>query len=200
MFLNNKNFNIILAGVGGQGQITLKKILAWTCLFEGLDFKASELHGLAQKGGSVAVHLRIGKQVFSPLVRKGGADLILGMDRLETARNIIYANKKTIFLVNDFFAPFFQLQSFSKEEFLKIVSSYCKKIFLTPASEICQQEFKSDLYAGVFLLGYGYGLKLFPFKKESFIKALGRIFKGEKRRINISVFNKGEEYFRNENR
>ena len=71
------NFNIIISGIGGQGIITLTRILAEAALLQGLDVKTSELHGLSQRGGSVETHIRFGRNIFSPLVRQGSADLII---------------------------------------------------------------------------------------------------------------------------
>jgi indolepyruvate ferredoxin oxidoreductase beta subunit len=70
-----KGFNIILAGVGGQGIITLTRILAEAALIEKKEVRTSELHGLSQRGGSVETHIRFGKEIYSPLVRRGGVKL-----------------------------------------------------------------------------------------------------------------------------
>ena len=69
---------MIIVGTGGQGLITLLQILAEAALIEGYDVKTSELHGLSQRGGSVEVHIRFGKEIYSPLIFPGKANLILG--------------------------------------------------------------------------------------------------------------------------
>lgn len=81
-----KNFNIILVGVGGQGIITLTRILAQAALIERYDVKTSELHGLSQRGGSVEAHVRFGAKIYSPLVKRAGADLIISLEIQETLR------------------------------------------------------------------------------------------------------------------
>ena len=96
----NMEKNIILVGVGGQGLITLGRILGTTAINKGIKALTAETHGMAQRGGSVTVHVRIG-DVESPLIPMGRADAILGLELIETVRNLTYANKKTILILNN---------------------------------------------------------------------------------------------------
>jgi len=89
-------FNIIIAGVGGQGVLLTSKIIAETAMEQGYDVKQSEVHGMAQRGGSVISHVRIGDKVYSPIVSEGEADLLIGFEPLETARYIHYLKKDGI--------------------------------------------------------------------------------------------------------
>ena len=79
-------FNILISGVGGQGVLLTSKIIAEAALLAGLDVKQSEVHGMAQRGGSVLSQVRFGEKVFSPIVTEGEADLLIGFEPLETAR------------------------------------------------------------------------------------------------------------------
>jgi indolepyruvate ferredoxin oxidoreductase beta subunit len=79
-------FNILIAGVGGQGVLLTSKIIAEAALLAGLDVKQSEVHGMAQRGGSVLSQVRFGDKVFSPIISEGEADLLIGFEPLETAR------------------------------------------------------------------------------------------------------------------
>ncbi len=79
-------FNILISGVGGQGVLLTSKVIAEAALLAGLDVKQSEVHGMAQRGGSVLSQVRIGDKVFSPIVSDGEADLLIGFEPLETAR------------------------------------------------------------------------------------------------------------------
>jgi len=83
-------YNILISGVGGQGVLLTSKIIAEAALLQGLDVKQSEVHGMAQRGGSVLSQVRFGKKVFSPIVSEGEADLLIGFEPLETARYIHY--------------------------------------------------------------------------------------------------------------
>lgn len=78
--------NLLLVGVGGQGTILASKILAEVALLSGLDVKMSEIHGMAQRGGSVVTHVKMGDEIYSPLVEEGEADIILSFEQLEALR------------------------------------------------------------------------------------------------------------------
>ena len=96
----NKTINIIVTGVGGQGLITLGDVLGTAAVLRGVKVFVSEVHGLAQRGGSVIVHVRIGEP-NSPLVPEKGANVILALEVLEAIRAIAtYANPKTLVIVN----------------------------------------------------------------------------------------------------
>ena len=78
--------NIMIVGVGGQGTLLASKILGKMLLGAGYDVKVSEVHGMSQRGGSVVTYVRYGEKVYSPVIDKGGADLILSFELLEAAR------------------------------------------------------------------------------------------------------------------
>jgi indolepyruvate ferredoxin oxidoreductase beta subunit len=82
--------NILVAGVGGQGVILFSNIIADLALTAGLDVKKSEVHGMAQRGGSVVSHIRYGSRVFSPLTEEGRADIIVAFEKVEALRYIHY--------------------------------------------------------------------------------------------------------------
>ena len=169
-----KTFNIVISGTGGQGLITLIQILAEAALIEGRDVKTSELHGLSQRGGSVETHVRFGEKVFSPLVAKGSADLILGLEILEGLRAFPYANSKTIFLVNKFTLPY--LNSPSEKEVIENLKKLIKgQKYIVSASEICQKELGKEVVSGIYLLSYAVHKNLIPLKPESILKAISKV-------------------------
>ena len=88
--VNVNVFNILISGVGGQGVLLTSKIIAEAALLQSLDVKQSEVHGMAQRGGSVLSQVRFGERVFSPIVSEGEADLLIGFEPLETARYLHY--------------------------------------------------------------------------------------------------------------
>ncbi len=83
-------FNIVIAGVGGQGVLMASKVLAESALASGMDVKQNEVHGMAQRGGSVISFVRIGEQVHSPVVMPGTADMLISFEPLEALRYIHY--------------------------------------------------------------------------------------------------------------
>jgi indolepyruvate ferredoxin oxidoreductase beta subunit len=94
-------YDILIAGVGGQGIILVSDIIAKAALAQNLYIKKSETHGMAQRGGSVVTHSRISdKEVFSPLIPKGGADLLLAFEPVEALRYADYLKKGAKVIVN----------------------------------------------------------------------------------------------------
>ena len=82
-----KTVNVSLVGVGGQGIILTADILAKTAALAGYDVKKSEIHGMAQRGGSVTSQVRFGDSVASPIIQEGTADVLVSFDKLEAVRN-----------------------------------------------------------------------------------------------------------------
>lgn len=97
----SKITSVILTGVGGQGTILASRVLAEIALRSGYDVKVSEIHGMAQRGGSVITHLRYGKEVFSPLVSPGQADFVIGFEKLEAIRCLPFLKEEGYLIVND---------------------------------------------------------------------------------------------------
>ena len=82
----NRGGNILFSGVGGQGILLASELTAQAVLAAGFDAKKSEVHGMAQRGGSVEAHLRYGKKVYSPLIEPGKADILVAFEMMEAAR------------------------------------------------------------------------------------------------------------------
>ena len=93
--------NVLLVGVGGQGILLASEILAKVAFEEGYDVKKSEVHGMAQRGGSVSSEVRFGGTIYSPLIRKGGADFLLALEKLEALRFVDYLRKEGVLILND---------------------------------------------------------------------------------------------------
>lgn len=92
--------DVLISGVGGQGILLCGKILGNYATRKGLDVKVSEVHGMAQRGGSVVTYVRIGDKVNSPLVEAGSADYVLAFEQLEAARAMEYLKKGGCVIVN----------------------------------------------------------------------------------------------------
>ena len=95
-----KNGNILFSGVGGQGILLASEITAYSLLSEGYDVKKSEVHGMAQRGGSVTAQLRYGEKVYSPLIEPGKADVLMAFEMMEAARYLEYLHGKSTVIVN----------------------------------------------------------------------------------------------------
>ncbi len=95
-----KRVNLEIVGVGGQGILTSSQVIGGAALKKGLDVYMSEVHGMAQRGGVVVTTVKIGEEVYSPLIGKGEADVVLGFEPVETYRAIEQASKKTWVVTN----------------------------------------------------------------------------------------------------
>jgi len=92
--------NILFSGVGGQGILLASELTAYAQLEAGFDVKKSEVHGMAQRGGSVVAHLRYGEKVYSPLIEPGKADIQVAFEELEAARYLPYLHRDSAVVVN----------------------------------------------------------------------------------------------------
>ena len=93
--------NIMIVGVGGQGTLLTSRILGGITLAAGYDVKLSEVHGMAQRGGSVVTFVRYGEKVCEPIVEEGQADVLIAFERLEALRYAHFVKKDGVIIVND---------------------------------------------------------------------------------------------------
>jgi indolepyruvate ferredoxin oxidoreductase beta subunit len=93
--------NVLMAGVGGQGVLTCADILARSAMECGFDVKVSEVHGMAQRGGSVYSHVRYSERVDSPLIMRGEADAVVAFERVESLRFAHYCKPDGLLIVNN---------------------------------------------------------------------------------------------------
>ena len=94
--------SIILAGVGGQGAILTAKILVNGLISKGYDVKMSEVHGMSQRGGSVSTQVHFGDKVWSPVMGKGAADIMVAFEKMEAVRYADYLKPDGVAVINDF--------------------------------------------------------------------------------------------------
>ena len=93
--------NIMVVGVGGQGTLLTSRIIGKTALEAGYDVKLSEVHGMAQRGGSVVTFVRFGEKVYEPVAEEGSVDVLISFERLEALRYAHYVKKEGVIIVND---------------------------------------------------------------------------------------------------
>ena len=96
-----KKYNLIIAGVGGQGVILSGNIIGEVAMVSGYDVKKTDTLGMAQRGGSVVSHLRIADKVFSPLIKQGEADILLAFEKLEAVRWSTYLKPGGVAIINN---------------------------------------------------------------------------------------------------
>ncbi|EZQ01999.1 indolepyruvate oxidoreductase [Candidatus Acidianus copahuensis] len=157
--------NLIVGGIGGQGIITLGKMITSACEKEGLKVLVSEMHGLAQRGGAVNIHVRIG-DVYAPTIPLGGADCIMGLETNEALRNLSYANNKTLIILNELsIRPVLPgIIPKKVEEVEKLLSGY--RVVKVNLKEISEKIGDKRVINSA-ILGFAYGLNVFPMISES---------------------------------
>ena len=100
-----QNKSALLVGVGGQGAILVAKILVGGLMKAGYDVKMSEVHGMSQRGGSVSTQVHWGKKVYSPVIGKAAADIVVSFEKMEAVRYADYLKKDGVAVINDFEMP-----------------------------------------------------------------------------------------------
>ena len=186
--VEQKNFNIVIVGTGGQGLITLLDILARAAKIQGFDAKTSDLHGLSQRGGSVEVHIRFGAKVQSPLVTKASADLILGLEMQECLKAAYFAGPKTNYLINKNITAIPGREPLSEEEITKNLKRLTKKIEVVNANEICLKELGTVVVSGIFLLSLAVIKKMIPLDPETMLNAIKQSVAPKYLDLNIKTF------------
>jgi len=194
-----KEFNMITIGVGGQGILTMMRIIAESALKQGYDVKTSELHGLAQRGGSVPCHIRFGKKIYSPLVMEGEAHLIIALEPLEALRACYFGSKQneTTFLVNNYkiipiSVPIMKEKYPSLNKIFENLKHFSSKVIVINASEIVKKEIGSIIPTNIYMLGYAISKDLIPLKREFILEGIEEIIPEKYLDVNIRVFELGE--------
>ena len=185
--------NIILAGVGGQGILTLAAIIDHAAMNSGLNIKQAEVHGMSQRGGAVQSHLRISdNEIFSDLIPAGKADLILSLELLEALRYIPYLSENGIIITAT--GTIKNINNYPDENDIikKIKESGHKVIFIDTAKTA--KEAGNSKTENVVMVGVVSGF--INIDKRTFENSLGEFFssKGEDIvKLNIKAFNLGHE-------
>ena len=192
-----QEYNILVAGVGGLGILTATRIIAEAALLENRNVIMSEIHGLSQRYGTVITNLRIG-DVFSPLIKREGADLIIGLEPVEALRNIYMVKKNAgyaIINLNKIEPPTVTagIDEYPElDSILKTIREFTKNVITLNALEIAEK-LGSPLLQNTILLGVAFSIPTFPLKIESGKEAIKKVF-SEKPKIipmNLKAFDEG---------
>jgi indolepyruvate ferredoxin oxidoreductase beta subunit len=190
-----KEFNIVLAGVGGQGTLLAAEILGTAAVKDELNVRVSEIHGMAQRGGAVVSTVRIGDAVRAPTVIDGQADVLLGFEPLETLRNLKYASRKTLVIMNSEEIPPAGLAAKNLkypglEEVKQKISRFTEKIIVVDAAQLAE-EAGSSLAQNSVLVGALAAVASFPVKLESVVEALKQLVPAKHVEANVKAFQLG---------
>lgn len=190
-------FNVVIAGVGGQGVLLTSKIIAETAMLQDFDVKQSEVHGMAQRGGSVISHVRFGKKVYSPIVSEGDADLLIGFEPLETARYIHFLKEDGIVVYNTYRISSITVSIGAEkypEDIDEIIKKNAKKVYPIDGTNLAV---KAGDKRALNIVLLGAVLKFLPLDKNIVLKSLENNVKGKALDINKKAFELGINLLKN---
>lgn len=179
-----KTFNVSLVGVGGQGILLTADLLAKTAAIAGMDVKKSEIHGMAQRGGSVISQVRFGDSVASPIVQEGTSDVLVAFDKLEALRWAHLKAKDGVALVNDLYLVPVTVSS-GQQSAVEGMDEKLKKAFpkavLVDAMKISEEDVGNARTMNMVIAGALSGFT--PFKERDWLKAMEEILSGPKAKL-----------------
>lgn len=192
-------------GVGGQGLMLVSNVIGIACAEFGLNIRTAETHGLAQRSGSIYTHIRIGKEVYSPLIPYGEADALLGMEAIETLRYIEFLKPNGVIIVNDYM--WYPVQStfnrvkntknvyLSLETILAQLEKLTKNINIVNATELAKQV-GNPLTSNMVLLGALAKSDGFPLSSKQLQEIIPRVVPKKAIEANLKAFLLGYEGYK----
>ena len=194
-------YQIFLAGVGGQGILSVTDILCNAAVDMGYKVHGSETHGMSQRGGSVFSNVRFG-EVFSPLIMERDSDVILGFEPTEALRYAHFVKPNGICLVNihPIPSPSFTLTKSSYPEIESIISalkSYTPNVVSINATKLAS-DLEMPIVQNIVMLGVLSAVPSLPLSVDSLKAALQKQFRAKHFNLNLKAFEIGRETFQNE--
>ncbi len=195
-------YNLMTCGVGGQGLMLVSNVIGIACAEFGLNIRTAETHGLAQRSGSIYTHIRIGKEVYSPLIPYGEADALLGMEAIETLRYIEFLKPNGVIVVNDYM--WYPVQStfnrvkdtenvyLSMETILAQLEKFTKNINIVNATEIAKQV-GNPLTSNMALLGALAKSEGFPLSLKQLQEIIPKVVPKKAIEVNLKALLLGYE-------
>lgn len=189
--------DLIFTGVGGQGVVVLSDIFCEAALLDGFDVAKAEIHGMAQRGGSISAHVRLGDKVLSPLIERGKSDVIVGFEVLETARVLPMLKPNGTVIVNiKYIPPTSSLQVSEKplklEHLITLIRDKALRVYEVDGAGIAGR-LGNQLVVNTILLGAVSALAEVPIKQESFKQAIASRLKEKFINLNLQAFQMGCE-------
>ena len=193
-----KKFDLLITGVGGQGVILASDIIGEAALAAGYDVKKTDTLGMAQRGGSVVSHVRIGHQVWSPLIKEGEGDILVAFEKLEAARWGHYLRSGAIAIVNNHALPPLSVNLGderypSDDEITNILRQRSHRIYFVNGTSRAK-ELGNVRMLNMFMLGCA---SLFlPLKVNIWKESISQHLPSSIRQINITAFDQGRKEIR----
>jgi len=192
-----KEFNILITGVGGQGVILMSELLGKAAVADGLRVRGSEILGMAVRGGSVTSSIRLGDEVYGPLIPMGKCHTLIGMEPSEALRNIAYLSKSSLVIINTAVTiPFTVSVGESKypslEEILGKLSQASDRTIQLDAAQLAEQA-GNLLTTNIVMLGALFGTELLPIKMATIKETIQAHFPAKVAPVNTKAFDLGYE-------
>jgi len=193
-----KKFDLLITGVGGQGVILASDIIGEAALAAGYDVKKTDTLGMAQRGGSVVSHVRIGQRVRSPLIKEGEVDILVAFEKLEAARWGHYLRSGAIAIVNNHALPPLSVilgneRYPTDEEITDILRQWSSSIYFVDGTSRTR-ELGNIRTLNMFMLGC---VSLFlPLKVQVWKDSISQRVSSSMRQINITAFDQGRKEIR----
>lgn len=190
-----KKINILITGAGGQGVVLSSDMMGEVALAAGYDVKKTDIHGMAQRGGSVISHVRIARQVFSPLSKEGEVDMLLGLEKLEAARWGYFLKPGGIAIINDYALPPLSvtlgLDTYpSDAEITSILKQATDRIYILPATTLAT-ELGDVRTLNILILGCA--SVFMPIKVSTWKDVISEHLPEKIRQINLAAFERGRK-------
>lgn len=184
--------NIMVVGVGGQGTLLTSRIIGKTALEAGYDVKLSEVHGMAQRGGSVVTFVRYGEKVYEPVCEEGEVDVLISFERLEALRYAHFLKKDGILIVNDTRIDPMTVVIGAKEYPENIIENLKKEhtVYAIDGLKIAKELGNSKVLNSVVL---GLSAKHIGFTEQEWISIIEKTVPPKTIEINKLAFKKGYE-------
>jgi indolepyruvate ferredoxin oxidoreductase, beta subunit len=187
--------DIVFSGVGGQGVVVLSDIYCEAAMLDGFDVAKAEIHGMAQRGGSIVAYARIGDRIESPLIETGKADVVVGFEILETARALPMLKKDGAVIVNMKYIPPNCMVAGAKpkksEELMALLHAKAKVHEVDGVG--IAEKLGNTLVVNTILLGALSALPEIPVKTASFQQAIAGRLKEKYINLNLKAFQLGRD-------
>jgi indolepyruvate ferredoxin oxidoreductase beta subunit len=192
-----KEFNVLITGVGGQGVILMSELLGGAAVKDKLKVRGSEILGMAVRGGSVTSAIRLGEDVYGPLIPDGKCSALVGMEPSEALRNITCLSKSSLVIVNTaktvpFTVPLGQSSYPSLEVILEKLNKAAEKVIQLDAAKMALKA-GSLLTTNVVMLGALFGTERLPIKVATIKETIEERFPAKVAPVNIKAFDLGYE-------
>jgi indolepyruvate ferredoxin oxidoreductase beta subunit len=189
------SLNLMIAGVGGQGTVLASKLIAAAAMKKGYDVRTTETIGMAQRGGSVFGHVRIGENIYSPLIPLGKANIIIAFEPAEAVRQLQYLQKDGVVIsCNTAIKPITDLHnkssSYEAAAMLDFLQKNAQRLIILDGKRLTGPNAKT---LNVALLGAAAQSNLFPFDADTLKEALPEILPSHLLEMNLKAFETGRE-------